>query len=148
MNGGLRAALTTAAKHRHLERRPSPSGSPDAVVGRARAGAPGIVVLLERERAVVAAEQLVDEASTTRSRNEGRRPSPGTRSRVLCGVGEQRFDHAAHPHRSGDVVHAHDPAAVQDAVRDGRERRRAPVVDVESSSSPRNRLFDADSSNG
>ena len=91
--------------------------------------------LLEREAAVVAGEELVDEVvdhAVAQHRigaldQVDAHADPG--STRFCVALQDRFDHAARLHGPLDVVHAHDATPVGDAVRDRRERHRASFVD-------------------
>ena len=129
MNGGLPAALSSAATAASR-----PSAPPAASVSSPAPARPGMVISSSARRAVVAAEQLGDEVvdDAVAQRRVGALDQVRRRhAHAAASRSEQRFDHAADRDRTGDVVHPHDAAAVRDAVRDRRQRRRAAVVDVE-----------------
>ena len=130
MNGGLCNALVTAANTGSSSDVPSPSclASLASASSAPAAGARRDRVLFQRERPV-----LGRRAARRRGAAPRGRATPGSAPCTKCvltvlsascvgSVAEQGFEHAAHPRGSAHVVHAHDPAPVEHAVRDRGER--------------------------
>ena len=129
-------------ERRELQRRRSTSSSSSsaAVVGVGRA-APARLdrVVVERERPVDAAEQLVDDALhlAVAQARIGSLHQRGGHERVTSGAGSDRrlatssASTVRHTRAAAEhVVHPHDAAAARDAVRDRGQRLVAPVVDL------------------